>query len=332
MVQRFGSALNLNVHFHALVLDGVFTKAGPFASPVFFAAPRFEQHDIARLLDTIQSRLLRLLRTRGLLQGPGDVDTGSDTEPDSLLPLLTAASIQGRVALGPEAGKRIERAGEEPAGADRFDSGADMLCANRDGFSLHAEVHVRPGDRVRLEHLCRYVARGPIAAERLSLSPEGKVILDLRRPWRDGTTHFVFDPLTFIERLAAPVPLPGVHLVTYHGVLAPASTWRDMIVPNPPSPVDEPDEALQATHAPGAFDLKGMSESKGAHPSATPCTPGTPGTPGTQSWQVSWTPTSPIGLDGAAPPSLSRNPDRYSWSELMRRVFSIANQESTAAL
>ena len=118
--------------------------------------------------------------------------------------------------------------------ADRFDKGAGTLCANQDGFSLHAEVHVKAHDRVRLEHLCRYVARGPIAAERLSLSTEGKVIYELRRPWRDGTTHFVFDPLTFIERLAALVPRPGVHLVTYHGVLAPASTWRDMIVPGPP--------------------------------------------------------------------------------------------------
>src|SRR5207245_6822772 len=28
IVQRFGGALNLNVHVHALVLDGVFTKEG----------------------------------------------------------------------------------------------------------------------------------------------------------------------------------------------------------------------------------------------------------------------------------------------------------------
>ena len=83
--------------------------------------------------------------------------------------------------------------------------GAGVLCANEDGFSLHAEVHVRAHDKVRLEHLYRYVARSPIAAARLSLSPDGKVIYELRRAWRDGTTHFVFDPLTFIERLAAAV-------------------------------------------------------------------------------------------------------------------------------
>ena len=29
VIQRFGGALNLNIHFHTLVLDGVFTTAGP---------------------------------------------------------------------------------------------------------------------------------------------------------------------------------------------------------------------------------------------------------------------------------------------------------------
>ncbi len=317
VVQRFGSALNLNVHFHALLLDGVYTAASPFAPAVFHPAPDFEQQDIARLLHTIAARILRLLQRRGLWPAPGEEDTAttSDSDQDSVLPFLTAASIQGRIALGPDSGKRIERLVEEPEDADRFDKGAATLCANQDGFSLHAEVHVRAHDRTRLEHLARYVARGPIAAERLSLSPDGKVVYALRRPWRDGTTHFVFDPLTFIERLAALVPRPGVHLVTYHGVLAPASTWRDMIVPDPPSPADEPDEALQETHAPDAFDLKGTSESEGA------CTSATPRTPDAQDWQIAWTPSSPIAPDISSPPSPS--PDPYRWSELMRRVFSV---------
>ncbi|MBM4113849.1 MAG: hypothetical protein FJ253_10870, partial [Phycisphaerae bacterium] len=38
-----------------------------------------------------------------------------------------------------------------------------------------------------------------------------------------------FDPLTFIERLAALVPPPRAHQLTYHGVLAPASAWRDLV-------------------------------------------------------------------------------------------------------
>ena len=37
----------------------------------------------------------------------------------------------------------------------------------------------------------------------------------------------------FGERLAALVPRPRTHLVTYHGVLAPAAAWRDLVVPGP---------------------------------------------------------------------------------------------------
>ncbi len=54
---------------------------------------------------------------------------------------------------------------------------------------------------------------------------------ELRTPFRDGTTHLVFEPLELLERLAALVPPPRVHQLTYHGVLAPAASWRDAIVP-----------------------------------------------------------------------------------------------------
>ena len=43
----------------------------------------------------------------------------------------------------------------------------------------------------------------------------------LETPYRDGTTHVVFEPLDFIARLAALVPRPRVNLTRYHGVLAP---------------------------------------------------------------------------------------------------------------
>jgi hypothetical protein len=114
-----------------------------------------------------------------------------------------------------------------------------FLCADQGGFSLHANVRIEHDQREKLERLARYVARPPLATERLSLLPDGRVTHQLRRPWRDGTTHFVFDPLTFIERLAALVPRPRRPLLTYHGVLAPAASWRDAIVPAPPSTCSE---------------------------------------------------------------------------------------------
>ncbi|MDA0667881.1 MAG: transposase [Planctomycetota bacterium] len=85
-----------------------------------------------------------------------------------------------------------------------------------------------------LDGFLEQATRPPLATERLSLLPDGRVAHELRRPWRDGTTHMLFDPLTFIERLAALVPRPRRPLLTYHGVLAPAASWRDSIVPADP--------------------------------------------------------------------------------------------------
>jgi len=65
----------------------------------------------------------------------------------------------------------------------------------------------------------------------MSLARDDKVVYELRAPWRNGTTHFVIEPLTFIERLAALIPHPREHQLTYHGVLAAVSSWRDWIVP-----------------------------------------------------------------------------------------------------
>ncbi len=45
----------------------------------------------------------------------------------------------------------------------------------------------------------------------------------LKTPYRDGTTHVIFEPLDFIARLAAPVPKPRVNLTRFHGVFAPNS-------------------------------------------------------------------------------------------------------------
>ena len=227
-IQRFGSALNLNVHFHALVLDGVYAAASPLAPPAFHDAGELLDGDVERLVKTIRERVLRLLRRRGLLTEEGEVAEVEEEGTQGLLPLLQAASIQGRVAQGPEAGARLGRMGKLGARGARFVPGS--LCAEVEGFSLHAGVWVGAHDRGRLEHLCRYVTRPPFAAGRLKWSRRARVLYELRKPWRDGTTHVVFEPQVLIERLAALVPPPRMHQQTYHGVLAPSASWRDEVV------------------------------------------------------------------------------------------------------
>ena len=87
----------------------------------------------------------------------------------------------------------------------------------RDGFSLNAAVAFAAHEREGIERLCRYVTRPALALERLSTNEAGQVVYQLKHPYRDGTTHFVFDPLDFLARLAALVPRPRGNLVRYHG-------------------------------------------------------------------------------------------------------------------
>jgi hypothetical protein len=82
-----------------------------------------------------------------------------------------------------------------------------------------------------LERLCRYVTRPAICLERLTVRADGKVQYELKNPFRDGTTYILFSPLDFLSKLAALVPRPRHNLVRYHGVFAPNSKIRKLIVP-----------------------------------------------------------------------------------------------------
>jgi len=77
-------------------------------------------------------------------------------------------------------------------------------------------VLAEAGERAKLERLCRYIARPAVATQRLSLTAPGQVRYQLKTPYRDGTTHVLFEPVDFIARLAALVPKPRVNLTRYH--------------------------------------------------------------------------------------------------------------------
>jgi hypothetical protein len=117
------------------------------------------------------------------------------------------------------------------------------LTAARDGFSLNGAVACEAHQREKLERVCRYVARGPIALQRLSVDGDGLVVYQLKHPFRDGTTHVLFEPLDFIARLAALVPRPRAHLLRYHGLFAPNAKHREHIVARA-APTAQPGEDI----------------------------------------------------------------------------------------
>lgn len=56
------------------------------------------------------------------------------------------------------------------------------------------------GERDKLERLARYIARPPIATERPALTDSGHIRYTLKTPYRDGTTHVIFEPMDFSLR------------------------------------------------------------------------------------------------------------------------------------
>jgi hypothetical protein len=217
-------------HFHALFVDGVFAEGR--AGRMVFYTLRPTDEDIARLTRQIHDRVRRFLQRRGKLDEEGDIEA----ESDDALATCYAASVQGRIAFGSAAGWHVPRIVDPAKAAAIYKPG--KLCAQHGSFTLHGKVRVAACARERLEKLCRYVARPPIAQERLSMIGDGRVLYRLKRPYRDGSTHVLFEPMVFLERLAALVPRPRKHLVTYHGVLAPASPDRALVVPEPPDGVE----------------------------------------------------------------------------------------------
>src|SRR5262245_13310706 len=102
--------------------------------------------------------------------------------------------------------------------------------AHLDGFDLHGNVWVGATDRAGLERLCRYLLRPPFAQERLRLRADGRVALELKRAWHDGTRELVFEPLELLERLATVTPRPETNLLICHGLLAARARWRARVV------------------------------------------------------------------------------------------------------
>ena len=92
--------------------------------------------------------------------------------------------MQGLVATGPRRGCRVLRLGR--TGEDANAAVIGRRCTDFEGFNVHANTCAHANERERLEILVRYLARPPIADDRLSELPDGRLALKLKQAWRDG--------------------------------------------------------------------------------------------------------------------------------------------------
>jgi len=230
LIQRFGSALNLNIHFHILFLDGVYVYRDN-RPPRFQRIKTPNKDELEDLVQLISQRVGRCLERQGLLEQDTEsawleLQPADDTDA---MPHLLGSSVSYRIAVGPQQGRKAFMI-RTIRPLDRPDPGLERV-AKANGFSLHAGVSCEGHQKHKRERLCRYIARPAVAVPRLSLSSTGKVVYSLKTPYRDGTTQVAFDPVDFMARLAALVPKPRVNLTRYHGVLAPNHLCRGLVTP-----------------------------------------------------------------------------------------------------
>ena len=215
---------------------------------------------------------------------------------DPLRARLLSSAVAGAPPAGP-ARKVAPIVLLAPSGGGVEPRRTGRLTAELGGFSLHAATHVQAHDARGREAICRCILRPPLANDRLTALPGARVRITLKKAFRDGTTAVELGALAFMSRLAELVPAPRLHLVRYHGLLAPRSRHRRQIIPPPPggTPAGAPPPGGTEEVAPADAAPRFASSAEGAQEDG-PAT-------------------------GAPPPPRRRC---YTpWAELLRRTWSI---------
>jgi hypothetical protein len=226
-VQRFGSSVNLHVHFHVAVLDGVFCR-DPDAGVLFHPAAAPTRDELDEIVRRVQKRAEAWLRRRGYLDERPLDERSNELPAQTALDACAAIAIgRGQVATLPNAeavDDGHEQTPEKPALA---------LAVDRGGFNLHAGVRIEARDDLGRERLMRYGCRPPLSLERLRRLPGGRVAYRLKYVSRGRGKFRIMTAMEFMARLSALIAAPRYPLVRYAGVLGPRSAWRKDIVPKP---------------------------------------------------------------------------------------------------
>jgi hypothetical protein len=178
LIQRFGSALNLNVHFHMLWLDGVYEKTTepPQRKPRLRCVRAPSSAQLTHLAGYAH-RVCRHLVRRGCLEGEdGSVFLSDSVAGDDGMDGLRMNAITYCIATCPHVGRKVVTLQTLPGNASPLEGEAGMVG----GFPLHAGVAAEAHERQKLEKLSRYITRPAISEKRLSISPQGRVRYQLK--------------------------------------------------------------------------------------------------------------------------------------------------------
>lgn len=223
------ASLAANMHFHCLAYDGVFVERVRGGELEFIPFERPTDDEIQKVAEDACRRICDVLARHEMWK-----------EDDSVCPVV---GVRGKVSM------RVPRENQHRSWRTVWYVGRavgtldDVLFAPPgEPFSVFARDRVEQDDREGLENLVRYLLAPPFRLDQLTLDADGNLILELKRPRSDGTTHIKFAPEEFIEALAPLIRRPRKHAVWYHGVLARNARLRKKVVlqstPTRPSKVE----------------------------------------------------------------------------------------------
>ena len=199
-IQRFDSSLRLNPHAHTLALDGVYVCGddGELSFQAMTAPSAEEVADVAR---RTAERVRKLLEQRADEQ---------DEDEATGWTVCCTASAQGLSLFGPRAGQPPLRL------VDPSRARPDEPIAIVEGFNVHAARTLHGADHAQVERFVRYLARPPIAQDRLERLGDGKVRYRFKRAFKDGSTAVDLEPFDLLARICALIPPPRMNMVRYH--------------------------------------------------------------------------------------------------------------------
>ncbi|HZF48434.1 MAG TPA: transposase [Polyangiaceae bacterium] len=239
------------MHFHAVVLDGVFAPNSQ-GRQAFYETGAPSHDELEDVVKRIRGRALRWLRKRGLFDDRRAEERSNEAPERSALDACAEVALRGGELGRLEDGFVVP---PEDGSEARFEPRCrGPLTAELDGFNMEAAVRIEACDDEGRERLVRYCARPCFALERLSILRDGRVTYQVKYPRRKGT-HRVMTPVVFLARLAALVPPPRYPLVRYHGVLAPHAKRRSVVVPKVPGKACKGEHRARAD-SPGSDDKK----------------------------------------------------------------------------
>ena len=209
VAHRASATLDTNHHIHGIFPDGVFIERED-GTLEFCRLPAPSEAAIAAIALQACVAFCAVLQQRGFWE---PMSQSTDT-------------VEGLLTLPKRPGKPTKFFGQ----AAKDSEGGVAPIGGAYAFHVFVGNAIEVEERPQLQYLVDYILAPPFYDYQLSLDGQGNIVLELKRPRHNGTTHIVLTPFEFLDRLAELVPRPRANTVRYFGVYASRARLRKQAI------------------------------------------------------------------------------------------------------